>query len=218
MSITFKERTVFYRAGFKDKSNVDDAIQFWGKMTNWDVPKELSCAHVEYLRNCDAGYFVDRCITSTMRHGGQGVTIRPADMVLMHPERWFYTEYEFTMKHGDAFMLRRRVWERLLWEWEHNQGYDKRCIISFFWPFGRFHSLDKWICSEIVTAIMMEYCEYNEVLNKVFGEYVQNAERRDPDSLMQPPVWSPMRLAGKLYEAGAVFKELKDDSIIRIKK
>jgi len=233
---TYKQRTLFYRAGH-DKSNIDDAIQFYGGLTNLGVPKKLRCAHTEqWFPDIDNNFKVNHlkmssddklyakswfwghCLTSTMRFGGKGVVYRPAGEVLKHPERWFYAEFEMEAFPNKTFLESKleRLKRKIEWELDNNKGYDKKCIASFFWPFGRVHSPDMWICSEIVAAVLTEMCWYNSLLEKVFAKWSHKNQRRNYRALVQGPVWSPTRLAGKLYEAGAVFREVKDDSVIEI--
>ena len=163
-------RVLDYKSGIDGKV-VDNAIGFWTKVVNlWDwktwflpwyshteiwVPGERSGfrtrpiiaggGRVKYVTR-----FHGTCYSSTMgqirTEGAQVKGTRKlfASIVLKHPERWDYTEFEV----GDKdFAIGMRYMEG---EVQHNEGYAKRDISKFFPIIRHFVKQDMFrnICSE----------------------------------------------------------------------
>ncbi len=159
-----KFRVLHYKSGIDGKV-VDNAIGFWTKLMNlWDwktwflpayshseiwVPDENG---VFSIPHGPSTFYFGTCYSSTMgqirTEGAQvnGTRKLLASVMLKHPERWDYTEFEvrdtaFTL--GDDYMEN---------EVGLNEGYAKRDISKFFPIIRHFVKQDKRrnICSEFV--------------------------------------------------------------------
>ena len=199
-----KCRFLFYRAKFEWRNFlrtrqirlVDDLISWW----TW--PYNIGTGpygHAEVWLPGDRGMFITHplrakkpnnietytkihgtCYTSTLRDNYKGTCKRPASEILKHPERWDFAEVDIPKDLYYAML----AWMEI--QVENNKGYDKKAILSFFWP-KRFHNADKFICSEFAhhAAVMADILPY------------------------PLKVVSPRRLARMLTEAGHEIKRLK---------
>ncbi len=159
-------RVLHYKSGIDGKV-VDNAIGFWTKVVNlWDWKTWFLpwYSHSEiWVPDPEAGFEkcydgVDllkpdgTCYTSTMGQiSTEGAQISGnrkllASVVLKHPERWDYTEFEVP----DHIFERGLRWMEV--EVKFNQGYAKRDISKFFPIMRHFVKQDKLrnICSEFV--------------------------------------------------------------------
>lgn len=159
----YKVRFLFYRAKFEWRNFlktrrirlVDDAISWWSWPWNigtgpyahvevWLPDKTGNYSHTDKWVGfswLDRTIYTGTCYTSTLRDNYRGTCKRPASQVLKHPERWDYMEFDVP---EDLYYAMKAWMETQV---ENNKGYDKKAIISFFWP-KRFHNADKFICSE----------------------------------------------------------------------
>ncbi len=164
-----KIRFLFYRAKFEFRNFLrtrqirlmDDLISAWtwpwnigtgpyGHAEVWTQGKVdgYPCFTVQHIGARNLAY-VGTCYTSTLRDNYKGTCKRPASEVLKHPERWDYIEFDLPEDLYYATL----AWMEI--QVENNQGYDKKAIISFFWP-KRFHNADKFICSEFCYRAAIE--------------------------------------------------------------
>ncbi len=192
-----KFRVLHYRSTI-DGNMVDNAIGFWTKVVNlWDwktwflpsyshseiwVPDENGNFSVLYADEEYGGYieyFVGTCYSSTMgqirTEGAQvsGTRRLLASVVLKHPERWDYTEFE---TYSDVDFRELINWMNS--SVDRNRGYAKRDISKFFPIIRHLVKQDpqRYICSEFVFSAC--------IMSDVIEDY--------------PKVISPLRLARKM--------------------
>ncbi len=202
-----KIRFLFYRAKFEWRNFlrtrqirlVDDLISWWtwpanigtgpyGHAEVWTPGRDgkFYKQALDYLETSGRKYYISgphgTCYTSTLRDNYKGTCKRPASEILKHPERWDYAEVDIPEDLYYATL----AWMEI--QVENNKGYDKKAIMSFFWP-KRFHNADKFICSE--------FCYRAAIEAGILPFGAPNA------------VPSPRRLARMLTEAGHEIKKLK---------
>jgi hypothetical protein len=143
-----KIRVLFYKAKIDGKW-LDDAISIYTGLLpcNWGTK---GYSHAEIWFPSEQGTFISRCgddvqfyghcFSSTTRGSWKGVCIRHASIVLKHPERWDYME--FNVDAG------RYAVARELAELQEGKPYDYKGIFGFFWPWP-IQDKKKWYCSEI---------------------------------------------------------------------
>lgn len=157
-----KIRILFYASKWGDKKIIDNLIGEWTWLWNLREMSELTVQQHDMLRKFSHaevwvpdendrfefnGEFVGDCYSSTMgqvggkNRSGCGVRTLPAAEILKHPERWSCAEVP--MDYSVYFAL--KFWLDL--SVRRNKGYDNLAIGSFLTPV-RFHSKDKYICSE----------------------------------------------------------------------
>ncbi len=196
-------RFLFYRARFEWRNFlrtrqirlVDDLISAWtwpanigtgpyGHTEVWLPDKDGYFSHHQQPAPTPYGLghrkFDGTCYTSTLRDNYKGTCKRPASEVIKHPERWDYMEFDIP----EDLYYAMQTWMEI--QVENNRGYDKKAIISFFWP-KRFHNADKFICSE--------FCQIAAVIAGILPQPYQ--------------VVSPRRLVRILTKAGHKIKRLK---------
>jgi hypothetical protein len=130
-----------------------------------------------------------------------GVCRRPADEVLFHPERWFYTEIEAPK----AAICHAETWALI--EIVNNKGYDKGDIIKYFLPY-RKQNLDdhKFICSGFSWAVIFKVAIWWYAFDPLsfaksnLWKLIQHREVTD--------LPSPFRLALWCNKAGFKFNDL----------
>ena len=177
-------RVLHYRSAI-DGNMVDNAIGFWTKVMNlWDwktwflpwyshseiwVPDERSGFSLisstiypgrDSLVN--KTHYHGTCYTSTMgqirTEGAQvnGTRKLLASVVLKHPERWDFTEFEVP----DHIFQRGLRWMEV--EVRHNKGYAKRDISKFFPIIRHFVKQDKArnICSEFAHNACIAFVKF----------------------------------------------------------
>lgn len=148
-----KIRVLFYKAAVDGKL-IDNLISFYTGLLpcNWGTK---GYSHMEVWFPNESGNFeppralrespiLDRwygqCFSSTTRGEWRGVRICHASLVLKHPERWDYMEFEVDMsRYAVALELAER---------EEGKKYDYKGIFGFFWPWP-VQDKKKWYCSEI---------------------------------------------------------------------
>ena len=153
-----KIRLTFYKPA-RDGHYVDNAISSWTKLFNLKAPKELTCGHVALWTPDEDGLFVITAMparvvvfrcgkswTSTMRFASTkdnkgGVCVEDASVIYRNPERWFYCEFEVCDDVYEHFIRMMQI------DVNHNKGYDKLMILSFFGWRSANDNL-KYICSE----------------------------------------------------------------------
>lgn len=189
-----KIRFLFYRAKFEWRNFlktrrirlIDDLISWWTWPWNIGTPPY---AHVEaWLPDKWQTFFqVDNkysgvCYSSTMRGEANGTRKEFAQVILRNPSRWDYIEVEIE----EDLYYAMKAWMDI--QVDHNQGYDFKAILSFFWP-KRFHNGDKYICSE--------FCYCAAVYAGIFS--------------LPFKVVSPRRFARMLVRAGHRIERLKGE-------
>lgn len=152
-------RKAFYKAKFGDGKWLDDGISIWTTFVNvvWlactlkfrlipeCVKRRYSheetwlmgevdgfpCFSVQDIGSRKPRY-VGTCFTSTRRDKNDGTVIRDAqDVIGKHPKRWDIMEITVSDRDYEAAV----EWRN--WQVEHNQGYNIKSIMGFFWPFRK---------------------------------------------------------------------------------
>jgi hypothetical protein len=217
-------KLAFYKAKYGDGKYIDDAISIYTTLVNvigLSVRLKLKLAwkclknrysHVEVWRPDEDGNFAvpytcnemlagdktswnrytGTCFTSTMRSDNNGTVVRPAQGILgKHPERWDVTE---AIECDDRKYAAAMEWSQ--WQADHNAGYNKATIANMFNPFRKTvisnNPLDtppvrKNICSVAAQG----FCWMSGLFDKWY-------------------IWSPLKLAYKLWEKGIEIKPLKE--------
>ena len=179
---------------------LDNGISIWTRMFNW-CPKELKSSHAEVCIPDELGQFeaegqamgyTGTCYTSTLRGEENGVVRRSASSVLRHPDRWNYFEFDIPDQWYKSFV------EEMDKKVRHNQGYDVKTILSYFW-YKRLGNPDKYICSEFVHESIRVFVWHT---NRLWVNL---------DKLKCP---SPLRLAHALHKSGLDLMSLETGDVI----
>jgi len=158
---------------------------------------------------------VGKCWTSTMgplggkNRTGSGVCVRPASVILSHPKRWFYAEFE--IPDGAYGMLTRVMQESV----DNNKGYDIGLLLSFIgvrW----FAAPDKYICSEFTDEHLL-YALDSAVLWKEHDPKLVIKEEQFKQIINTLKItMSPLLSAITLHFAGVKFYEVSTGEEILI--
>lgn len=202
-----------------------------GIIERWKLLSKLSCSHAEMWFPEEDGQFdcimfnfgmvySGQMFTSTMRmneaNGNtDGIVMRPADDVLKHPERWWYSEFEVPK----AAMEYSLAWcEGMV---KNNKGYDKDDIWKFLQINTKKRIQDvedgKMICSGAVWAAMFkdwEWCMDNTNWIQVYQTEWYGIMSRLFRNRSINLIMSPLLLAIWQYQAGMHFYECRDGSLI----
>lgn len=227
-------RVLSYRAKIGDGHLLDNGIDLWTALWNPEVWKhpELRCSHKEiWIPDPKDGYVIyeevinglyrsvnehnGTCYTSTMgRAGGSkrkynGVCKRPASEVLIHPERWFYEEWE-APEEAINYAIAWAEKEIIL-----NKGYDVLDICKYFLPVRTQNLEDhKMICSGFTWAFMCKAAFYWIAIDK--KSFYKSKLSKLIDRRMITELPSPVRLTLWELKAGIEFRDLKTENLIII--